>query len=178
MNRPHLHHAAALSALLCALSFAGGCGATIVGAPLVSEGRDTRIRDLDVSLRVPAAFDKHKSGVWTLDAGGARHAMLWVQRKDTPKEGINGFVENLAANVGRGGRAGVIRREKVELGDLEGHFIEAVTIFGQQHSAVMQLLVGAEDGLYMVSLVATIDTMRRNHKIFEAVVKSLRVPPR
>ena len=162
---------------LCSL-FAVACSGAAVGPPSVGNPHAKRIRSLDVTLQVPIGFEEKKEGVWTLDAAGSRHAMLWVERKDTPEAGVESFVEKLAAGVGKRGTAGVIRREKVELDDLEGHYLEAATVIGQQASAAMQLVVGAEDGMYMVSLVATAGAMRKNRKAFEACVKSLRIPSR
>lgn len=154
------------------------CGSTQLGPPLVSEGRETYVRSFDLRLAVPAAFAEKKPAVWTLDAGGARHAMLWIERKDLPEDGVEGFVERAIKQVGQNGMAGVTRREKIMLGDLEAHFVEAVTVIGNQRSAAMQVMVGAEDGLYLLSLVATVDAMLRNHKVFEACMKSLRIQSR
>jgi hypothetical protein len=175
---PNSKRAAFVACLLLSALALPGCGSAQLGPPLVGDGRETHVKTLDLKLSVPVGFEKKKSGVWTLDSGGARHAMLWVERKDLPEDGVAGFVDRTVKHVGKGGVAGVTRREKLQLGDLEGHFVEAVTVIGSQRSAAMQLMVGAEDGLYLLSIVATVDTMRRNRKAFEACVKSLRVPRR
>ena len=157
---------------------ASACGGAVVGPPLVGDGRATTVRSLDVTLQVPAGFSQKKETVWTLDSGGARHAMLWVQRQDLPKEGVDSYVEKLARDLGKQGTAGVTRREKIELDDLDGHYLEAATVVGRQASSAIQVIVGAEDGLYMLSIVATAATMKRNKKAFEQCARSLRVPRR
>ncbi len=154
------------------------CSGAVVGPPLVGDGREARIADLDVVLMVPVGFDQKKASVWTLDSAGSRHAMLWVQHKELSGKSVESVVNEVTEALGRGGKAGVTRREKIMLDDLEAHFVEAVTVVGAQRSAAMQVTVGAEDGMYVVSLLATVDAMRRNHKAFEACVKSLRIPAR
>ncbi len=166
----------AVALLFC--SSLAGCGAATVVAPLLSAARRTTVRTLDVSLDVPTGLDRKKPHVWTLDSGGVRHAMLWLERKPMPKDGVDAWVARTSAVLGRGGVAGVTRREVVHLGDLEGHLLEAVTLIGQTRHCAMQLMVGAEDGMYVASVLATIEAMRRNHKAFETALRSLRIPKR
>ncbi|GEM_PF-2748218 len=155
-----------------------GCGATVVGPPILGGGRHALIEKLDVSLKIPVGMDRKKPHVWTLDAGGVRHAMLWVERKKLPETGAKGWVDAAAKRMGSSGMAGLIRREVVMIGDLDAHLLESITLLGRQRRAAMQLVAGAEDGLYVVSVLATLDTMKRNHKAFEKALRSTRIPRR
>ncbi len=136
------------------------------------------MRDLDVTLHVPVGFERKKPLIWTLDAGGSRHALLWLERKDLPKQGVKAWVQRSAADLGRFGLAGVTRRDTVPLGDLEGYLVEAITLVGKQRQAAMQIVVGAEDGMYVLSILSTIEAMAKNRKAFDTALRSLRIPQR
>lgn len=155
-----------------------GCGGATLGAPQVGSGRNVVVRDLDVSIDIPAGFERKKPLIWALDAGGVRHAFLWLERRAKPDQGVEAWLNKSAADLGRFGMAGIIRRQPVEIGDLQGQIVEAITLVGQQRHAVMQLVVEAEDGMYLVSILGTIDAMRRNHKAFDAALRSFRIPQR
>ena len=162
--------------LLLALSI--GCSGARAGPPIVGSPKKVVVRELDVTLAVPSGFVRKKPGVWVLDAGGVRHALLWIERRKLPEAGVQAWVRRAEADLGRFGLAGVTRRETVPLGDLAGYLVEAVTLVGRKHNAAMQIVVGAEDGMYVLSILATLETMTRNRKAFDATLRSLRIPQR
>ena len=75
----------------------------------------------------------------------------------------------------RGGRAGLIRNEAVELGDLDGHYIEAIDLLGNNRQVLYQVVVESEDGLYIASIYAPIGLHKTHGEALGETVRSLRV---
>ncbi len=175
--------AASLCALLtlvaCAAVACGGLTQTVRQLDPDKIKLDKRarqdVRGTGATLEVPTSFERAADRVWTLKQHGGLVFLLNVRRTRTPEQGAERWFKEKIALVQRSGQAGITANEPVELGDLVGHYIEAIDLVGANRQVLYQVVVEVEDGLYVASLYAPIALRKSHGEALAATVKSLRV---
>ncbi len=179
---PGLPRLAALLVPLFSLLFALGCGGagrTVYKLdPSKIKLEDTHrqeVRGTRASLQIPVSIKRRADRVWSLKQHDGLVLLLNVQRLRRPDEGMEVWLRRRLELVQRTGRASLIRNEPVELGELDGRYLEAVDLLGRDRKVLYQVVVEGEDGLYLASLYAPLSLHKSHGDALRKTVRSLRV---
>ena len=179
---PPSRHPTLRAASLFVLLTMFGCGASTwtvhkLEPDKIKLDKRTRqdVRGTRATLEVPTSFKRAADRVWTLKQHDGLVFLLNVRRTRTPEQGAERWFKQKIAQVQRSGQAGITANDPVELGDLVGHYIEAIDLVGANRQVLYQVVVEVEDGLYIASLYAPISLRKSHGEALAATVKSLRV---
>ncbi len=137
--------------------------------------RHQAVRGTKASLEVPEGFERVADRVWAVKQRGGLVMVLNVVRTPAPKGGLEIWLRMRIQAVQRSGQAGITRNDAVELGDLDGRYVEAVEVVGQHRRALFLVAAETEDGVYVASVYMPVSLYKRFGAAVATTVKSLRV---
>lgn len=146
-----------------------------------TDGEQQQVRGEPITLRVPKPFERAADHGWVAKIQGTPFAMLRIDvLRPLPEEGMDAILDQRVRAIRKAGVAGVLRDEKVSLGDLDGRMIEAVELVGDQRGALLLLATETEDGLVTATLALPATLLKREGAVLRAALLTMRVaePPR
>ncbi|MEY3012001.1 MAG: hypothetical protein RIT45_736 [Pseudomonadota bacterium] len=178
----HPRRSVLLAALGLVLSAATACGAVqTTPTPLdvdkitVERGERSSIPGTGASLEIPKPFERKADRVFVLQHRGQVVALLTVELHQLGDQDPEAVIDKRIEAVRRSGMAGILRDERVELGDLDGRLIEAIDLVGAQRNAMLLVAVESERGLVLAQIVAPVALLKARRAPLEAALRSLRV---
>ena len=162
-------------------------GITACGGPtIVSEaqlddvhfvaGEKQQVRGEPITLLVPKPFERAADHGWVAKLNGTPFALLRVDvLRPLPEQGMDAILNQRVRAIRKAGVAGVLRDERVQLGDLDGRLIEAVELVGDRREALLLVATETEDGLVTATLALPATMLKREGDVLRAALRSLRV---
>ncbi len=141
----------------------------------VEAGERRSIPGTGASIEIPKPFERKADRVFVLQHRGQVVALLTVELHELGEQDPEALVDKRLEAVRRSGMAGVLRDERVELGDLDGRLIEAIDLVGAQRNAMLMVAVESERGLVLAQIVAPLALLKARREPLEAALRSLRV---
>ncbi len=159
-----------------------GCGGTFIapdtGARLeISPGDRVQLARSRLSMAIPKGFEKRSDDAWVAERGGQTAILLRFVKHPLPEGDVDAWIDDLINSVKKAGRAGVLRDERITLGDLDARHIGAEDLLGTSRTAIRMVVAPAEDGVYVASFVAEAATLRAHLTVLDAALLTLRIPP-
>lgn len=166
---------------LACLGALPACGGPQLAPPVDVEkvrfepGDRHEIAGTGVSLELPKPFERKADRAFTVVSGGQVVALLTIEVHALGDRDADSLLDARLETMRRSGLAGVLRDERVELGDLDGRLIEAVDLIGAQRNALMLVATEGEQGLIVAQVIAPLALMKARRDAFEEMLRSLRV---
>ncbi len=174
----HRSTAGASLALLCACATAAATPPPRIDTAWLEfrDGPRQTITGTDVSLEVPAPFERASDRVFWVRKDGQVLALLQIEVLDpAPEHGADGVVDAKTREVRRTGVGGVVRDEPVELGDLDGRLVEIIEVVGVERGALLMLATETERALVVATLAVPAAVHARSVETLRRALLSLRV---
>lgn len=169
------------AALLLCLASLPACAGPQLAPPVDVEkvrfepGERHEIAGTGVSLELPKPFERKADRAFTAMSGGQVVALLTVEIHALGDRDADSLLDARLETMRRSGLAGVLRDERIELGDLDGRLIEAVDLVGAQRNALMMVATEGEQGLIVAQVIAPVALMKARRDVFEEMLRSVRV---
>lgn len=139
-------------------------------------GEVQQVRGEPITLAVPKGFERASDHGWLAKVRGRPVAALRVDVvRPVPEQGMDAILDQRVREIRKAGVAGVLRDERVELGDLDGRLVEAVELVGDHRSALVLVATETEDALVTATLALPATMLKREGEMLRAALRTLRV---
>ncbi len=139
-------------------------------------GERQQVRGEPITLVVPKPFERAADHGWVAKVNGRPVALLRVDCvRPVPEQGMDAILDQRVREIRKAGVAGVLRDERVVLGDLDGRLVEAVELVGDQRNALLLVATETEDALVTATIAVPATVLKREGDVLRAALRTLRV---
>ncbi len=131
------------------------------------------------SVLIPKGWRIAAPTSWLRQVAPELAILLHIERLPEPEGGAQTYVDRMIADTTSAGEADIESDRRVRLGDLDARLVQTVELRGAAPKALWSLVVSAEDGMWLASVLGPVSDLRAKRSEVMAALLSLRIdaPP-